>query len=75
VADVPADAALSFERDIRPLFRPEDQESMAWGFDWSSYDEVKEHATAILGDYLTQTRVVGIFLGPPPFSLFLGEQH
>jgi hypothetical protein len=48
VADVPADAAVSFERDIKPLFRPEDQESMAWAFDLSSYDEVKEHATAIL---------------------------
>lgn len=40
--------AVSFEQDIKPLFRPEDQESMAWAFDLSSYDEVKEHATAIL---------------------------
>lgn len=39
---------LSFEQDIKPLFRPEDQESMAWAFDLSSYDEVREHATAIL---------------------------
>jgi len=40
--------ALSFEEDIKPLFRTEDQESMAWAFDLSSYDEVKEHAAAIL---------------------------
>jgi hypothetical protein len=48
VADLTADGAVSFERDIKPLFRPHDQESMAWAFDLSSYDDVKEHATAIL---------------------------
>jgi hypothetical protein len=42
------DDPLSFERDIKPLFRPTDQESMAWAFDLWSYDEVKDHATAIL---------------------------
>jgi len=45
---VPADGEVSFERDIKPLFRPDDQESMAWAFDLSSYEDVKEHATAIL---------------------------
>jgi hypothetical protein len=39
---------VSYEQDIKPLFRPEDQESMAWAFDLSSYDDVKEHAPAIL---------------------------
>jgi hypothetical protein len=39
---------VSFEQDIKPLFRAEDQESMAWAFDLSSYDDVREHATAIL---------------------------
>jgi hypothetical protein len=49
VAVVPAaDETVSFEDDIKPLFRPTDHESMAWAFDLSSYDEVKEHATAIL---------------------------
>jgi hypothetical protein len=48
VADVPADGAVSFERNIKPLFRPEDRESMEWAFDLASYDAVKEHATAIL---------------------------
>jgi hypothetical protein len=49
VAVVPAaDERVSFEEDIKPLFRPMDHESMAWAFDLASYDEVKEHATAIL---------------------------
>jgi hypothetical protein len=43
-----ADEIVTFERDIKPLFRPVDYESMAWAFDLSSYDEVKDHATAIL---------------------------
>jgi hypothetical protein len=46
---VPADdERVSFEEDIKPLFRPVDHESMAWAFDLASYDEVKENATAIL---------------------------
>jgi hypothetical protein len=40
-------AALSFERDIRPLFRDEDVESMSGHFDLSSYEEVRDHAEAI----------------------------
>lgn len=43
-----ADGDVSFEKDIKPMFRPQDQESMAWAFDLASYDDVKEHATAIL---------------------------
>jgi hypothetical protein len=43
-----ADARVSFEEDIKPLFRPMDLESMAWAFDLASYDDVREHATAIL---------------------------
>ena len=43
-----ADERVSLEGDIKPLFRPMDHESMAWAFDLASYDEVKEHATAIL---------------------------
>ena len=49
VAAVPAaDDRVSFEEDIKPLFRAMDHESMAWAFDLASYDEVKENATAIL---------------------------
>jgi len=43
-----ADQRVSFEEDIKPLFRPIDHESMAWAFDLASYDEVKKKATAIL---------------------------
>ena len=38
---------MSFERDIRPLFRPEDVDEMSWAFDLSSYDDVREHAEEI----------------------------
>jgi hypothetical protein len=40
-------AAVSFERDIRPLFRDKDVESMSGHFDLSSYEEVRDHAPAI----------------------------
>jgi hypothetical protein len=43
-----ADEVVRFEQDIKPLFRPVDYESMAWAFYLSSYDEVKDHAAAIL---------------------------
>lgn len=36
-----------FEKDIRPLFRPKDIESMMGHFDLSSYEDVRENATAI----------------------------
>jgi len=39
----------SFERDIKPLFREMDRESMLEDFDLWEYDEVVEHADAILG--------------------------
>lgn len=38
---------LSFERDILPLFRPQDVEEMSWAFDLSSYEDVCEHAKEI----------------------------
>jgi hypothetical protein len=37
----------SFERDIRPLFRDEDVESMSFAFDLSSYEDVCEHSEGI----------------------------
>jgi hypothetical protein len=42
-------ADLSFVRDIRPLFRDDDVESMSWAFDLSSYDDVRDHAEEIHG--------------------------
>jgi hypothetical protein len=41
-------AALSFERDIRPLFREEDREAMDFAFDLHAYDDVRENAVGIL---------------------------
>jgi hypothetical protein len=38
---------MSFEEDIRPLFRTEDIEAMAFAFDLSSYEDVCEHAEEI----------------------------
>jgi hypothetical protein len=39
---------MSFATDIRPLFREKDQQSMQSAFDLWSYDDVAEHADAIL---------------------------
>jgi hypothetical protein len=40
--------ALSFAKDIRPMFRTSDVETMQnYGLDLSSYDEVKNKAQAI----------------------------
>jgi hypothetical protein len=47
-ADLEPGAPVSFEQDIRPLFRERDRESMEFAFDLWSYDDVKEHAAAIL---------------------------
>jgi hypothetical protein len=38
---------MSFERDIRPLFREEDVEEMSWAFDLSAYEDVRDHAEEI----------------------------
>jgi len=41
--------ALSFARDIRPLFRPKDRDSMLRAFDLFDYSSVVAHADAIAG--------------------------
>jgi hypothetical protein len=38
---------MSFERDIRPLFRAEDVESMSFAFDLATYEDVSAHAEEI----------------------------
>ena len=43
------DAPLSFETDVRPMFRDRDRRSMEFAFDLWSCDDVSEHADAILG--------------------------
>ncbi|OBI48634.1 hypothetical protein A5706_27445 [Mycobacterium sp. E796] len=37
-----------FERNIKPLFRADDRDSMKWAFDLWSYNDVKSHAAAIV---------------------------
>jgi hypothetical protein len=41
-------SAVGFERDIRPLFRDKDVQSMSSAFDLSSYDDVRGNADKIL---------------------------
>jgi hypothetical protein len=43
------DDKLSFERDIRPLFRAKDRDSMMAAFDLFDYDSVVDNADAIVG--------------------------
>jgi hypothetical protein len=40
---------LSFERDIKPLFRTKDRDSMMQAFDLFDYDDVVENADAVVG--------------------------
>jgi len=40
---------VTYERDIRPLFRDRDIQSMSFAFDLSSYDDVRANAEAIYG--------------------------
>ena len=41
-------AGVSFETDVRPLFRETDRQRMEFAFDLWSYEDVKENAEAIL---------------------------
>jgi hypothetical protein len=43
-----SDDGISFEQDIKPLFREGDRESMKWAFDLWSYDDVARNSDAIL---------------------------
>ena len=43
-----ATAPVSFEIDVKPLFRERDRSSMEFAFDLWSADDVSEHADAIL---------------------------
>jgi hypothetical protein len=44
-----SEPGISFERDIKPLFREHDRESMKRAFDLWSHDDVARHSDAILG--------------------------
>jgi hypothetical protein len=43
------DSAVGFESQIKPLFRESDRDAMKVLFDLWSYDDVSQHADAILG--------------------------
>ena len=43
-----SDESISFEQDIRPLFREHDRDSMERAFDLWSHDDVARHSDAIL---------------------------
>jgi hypothetical protein len=40
---------ISFEQQIKPLFREGDREAMKWAFDLWSHDDVAANGQAILG--------------------------
>ena len=40
--------SISFDRDVKPLFRESDRNAMSSAFDLWSYDDVSAHADAIL---------------------------
>jgi hypothetical protein len=42
-------STLSFARDIKPLFRDKDRDSMRSAFDLFDYSDVADHADAIAG--------------------------
>ena len=44
-----SDEGISFEQDIKPLFRERDRQSMTWAFDLWSHDDVARNSDAILG--------------------------
>jgi hypothetical protein len=46
---------LSFERDIKPLFRESDRRAMDFAFDLWEYDDVQENAEGILERLLDGT--------------------
>ena len=58
---------LSFERDIKPLFRTKDRDSMLQAFDLFEYEDVVEHADAVVGA-LAAGRCPATAPGPIPRS-------
>jgi hypothetical protein len=42
------DEPISFEKDVRPLFREDDRQAMTWAFDLWSHDDVARNGAEIL---------------------------
>ena len=57
-------SSASFERDIKPLFRPEDRLSMKWAYDLWDLASVRENATDIL-DKLSKGDLPVDYTWPP----------
>jgi hypothetical protein len=38
---------VSFDADVRPLFRDDDADAMSWAFDLRSYEDVRANAEGI----------------------------
>ena len=55
IVNMNAEAPLSFETHVKPLFRERDRQSMEFAFDLWSYDDVSEHADAILARLVAGT--------------------
>ncbi len=49
MSTIDSGSELSFERDIRPLFRVKDRDSMLKAFDLFDYSDVVAHKDAIVG--------------------------
>jgi hypothetical protein len=45
----PAGVPVSFEQNLKPLFRERDRASMLFAFDLWSYDDVQRNSRAIVG--------------------------
>lgn len=43
------DEPISFQQQIKPLFRERDRQSMKWAFDLWSHEDVAANSAAILG--------------------------
>jgi hypothetical protein len=39
---------VTFERDVKPLFRESDRDAMSWAFDLWDHEDVSENADSIL---------------------------
>ena len=46
--DSTTEGPLSFEADVKPLFRASDRDAMEFAFDLWSYEDVSDNANAIL---------------------------
>jgi hypothetical protein len=63
--------AVSFEKDIAPLFR-QFRSSMMWRLDLTKFEDVKANAPMIYGQIVPNLGIVG--MPPPPYPPLTTEQ-